>query len=187
MELSQETYTLLLDTPIWKKFRLGFINARGHVCEKCGKTLQYGLVVHHKVYRVGHKPWEYDYSDLQCLCINCHRILHEELAINGKRIQVLDDNGIRTHIPDELCCIHCGGSGFKEDLRHLLGGLCFWCFGTGIRFAHRYTKLEARRYGYRIYNQWVAYHESVPFGDAPKFEKGPEDVVKWLLSMNDKQ
>ncbi len=187
MDLMKESYYLLLDAPLWKTFRQEFVRSKGYTCEKCGRRLQHGLQVHHKVYRAGRKPWEYGYSDLQCLCVDCHRQLHTELFDAGRKIPVYDDEGNRSSIPDEACCRHCGGEGFVRDYSHLLGGICFWCFGTGMRFVHRYSKDEARRYSYRIYNQWLARQESIGREVTSERFTCAGDVERWLLSMNERQ
>jgi len=35
------------------------------------------LVVHHKVYKIGRKYWEYDDNDLITLCERCHKCEHQ--------------------------------------------------------------------------------------------------------------
>ncbi len=186
MDFSKETYSAFLDTPAWRKFRLEFIRKKGYRCEKCGKELKRGLQVHHKIYREGLKPWEYPSRDLQCLCVDCHHSLHLRLLSRGKRIPLVNGDGLdlRPFIKGEDLCRHCGGTGLIERYRNLLGGLCFHCFGTGIGGVHRYTKWEARRYGLKIYNDWLRYHESDAGRIGSDAFDSPEDVENWLLSMN---
>lgn len=187
MELNQDAYYALLDTKQWNDFRRKFIRDKGYRCEICGKIKKSGLQVHHIRYYAGRKPWDYSDDVLQCLCIDCHRKLHLELHDRGMKIPVLDDSGERIYPKDSECCQHCGGSGFKEDFSYLLGGICFYCFGTGLRFAHRYTPLEARYYSLRIYHQWLRHNElSEEDMENARFSSA-EDIEKWLLSMNDNQ
>lgn len=186
MDIMKDGYYALLDSPLWKEFRLGFIRRNGSVCVRCGGHRR-PLQVHHKRYYAGRKPWDYSDDDLECLCIDCHRKTHLELIDRGRKIPVYDSDENQMTIPDDQCCRYCGGSGFKEDFPYLLGGLCFHCFGTGIRFVHRYSPSEAIQYGRRIYNQWLAHHESSSGEvDSERFSC-PDDVTRWLLSMNDTQ
>lgn len=187
VELFKDTYYTLLDSRMWKDFRREFLQKRNFTCEKCGKLLKVGLQVHHKRYYAGRKPWEYGDEDLQCLCVDCHRQLHLELIDRGRRIPVYDSDENPYTVPDEQCCRYCGGSGFKEEFLYLLGGICFHCFGTGIRYIHKYSPDEARRYSYRIFNQWLKHHEGETGEvDSSRFES-PSDVERWLLSMNGRQ
>ncbi len=188
MELNKDSYYALLNSPLWKRFRLDVIKKKGYKCEKCGRVLKRGLCVHHRRYRAGKKPWEYPMSDLQRLCAKCHSETHINLLKRGKRILVWDSNGKETiDIPMEKRCKHCGGTGFKEDFQYLMGGLCFYCFGTGIRNIHYYSRLEARFYSYKIYNQWLAHHEDDEGNvDSEKFSSR-SNVEDWLLSINNLQ
>lgn len=174
----------MLETPAWRDFRRGFISRKGNICEKCGRVLKIGLQVHHKCYREECKPWEYADSDLMCLCADCHHALHKELIESGVSIPVYDKNGKRSKIPDELCCRRCGGTGFREEFSFIMGGLCLSCFGTGIAGMHHYTGFEARKYGLKIYHQWLAHHEDKLQHYSYLTFDSAKDVEKWLLSLN---
>lgn len=187
MDLMKESYYALLDTPTWKAFRLDYFRRKGNTCEICHRHLKRGLQVHHRRYFAERKPWEYSDADLQCLCTDCHRALHMDLVSRGKTIPVYDDVGNPFVVPDEACCRFCGGSGFKEEYPALLGGLCFRCFGSGLRYVHRYTRDEARRYSFKIYNQWLTRHEDQYGKVNSDLFKSAADVEHWLLSLNDKQ
>jgi len=80
-------YSELLKDPRWQRKRLEILSAADFTCEDCGdkeKTLH----VHHKIYKRGAKPWEYQDYDLQCLCADCH----ERTTAIGKRFDsVLSD------------------------------------------------------------------------------------------------
>lgn len=71
------SYAELLLDPRWQKKRLEVMGAAGFVCEHCGDD-QETLHVHHKAYRRGAKPWEYETHELMCLCHRCHGIWHEQ-------------------------------------------------------------------------------------------------------------
>ncbi len=73
--------------PEWQKKRLEVMESAKFVCEECGsadKTLN----VHHKLYVKGRKVWEYERSELRCLCEGCHERFHalkqELLSLIGK-------------------------------------------------------------------------------------------------------
>jgi len=71
------TYWGKLRDPRWQRRRLEVMSAAGFKCQCCGaedKTLN----VHHKLYRKGASPWEYESDELQCLCENCHADQHQE-------------------------------------------------------------------------------------------------------------
>jgi hypothetical protein len=75
-------YADLLKCYEWKEFREDYIEYRRNsdgasVCDDCGEDFKGTLHVHHKVYRLGVLPWEYDFSELRLLCPNCHDLLHE--------------------------------------------------------------------------------------------------------------
>jgi hypothetical protein len=68
----------LYKRPEWQKKRLEVMQASGFACSECfakDKTLN----VHHRFYKKGSKPWEYDTAELACLCETCHEIASEKL------------------------------------------------------------------------------------------------------------
>ena len=185
MDLPKNTYYSLLESPKWDEFRREIIKKRNYTCEICGKQMQRGLQVHHLRYYAGHKPWEYKDNLVQCLCVDCHRQLHEELAKKGERVPVYDSQGKRIQ-PSENTCYHCGGDGWLPDKADLLGGICLYCFGTGIRGYHRFTPFEARKYAQRMHNEWLnsmdKQHRSVDSG----MPYDTNDLENWILKINDK-
>jgi 5-methylcytosine-specific restriction endonuclease McrA len=61
--VASEEYRQLLRDPRWQRMRLKVMERDGFACKAClaeDKTLN----VHHKFYRRGAKPWEYDESSL---------------------------------------------------------------------------------------------------------------------------
>ncbi len=83
------------------------------------------LNVHHKCYRRGREPWEYDEKELITLCPDCHKELHELTEI-----PVLDE---KNRIISSLSkCDRCGGFGYIPEYKHIESGICFKCWGEGV-------------------------------------------------------
>jgi hypothetical protein len=61
--------------PRWQRRRLEVMQNAGFCCEGCGST-EKTLNVHHKFYRRGRDPWQYNDFELMCLCEDCHEIWH---------------------------------------------------------------------------------------------------------------
>ena len=71
------TYFEKLQDPRWQKKRLDAMQAADFACSCCGdksKTLH----VHHRQYFKGREPWDYEVSQLEVLCKDCHAITHTE-------------------------------------------------------------------------------------------------------------
>jgi hypothetical protein len=69
------TYSDLLRDPRWQRKRLEKLQEADWQCAKCfsrEKTLN----VHHKKYRHGAMPWEYEMKELEVLCEDCHESIH---------------------------------------------------------------------------------------------------------------
>lgn len=67
----RKTYSELLRSPLWQKKRLEVFERDNYTCQYCGSTTK-ELHVHHKTYKKGAKPWEYDNDSLITLCHDCH-------------------------------------------------------------------------------------------------------------------
>jgi hypothetical protein len=61
--------------PRWQRRRLEVMQNVGFCCEGCGSTTK-TLNVHHKFYRKGRDPWQYNDDELMCLCEDCHETWH---------------------------------------------------------------------------------------------------------------
>lgn len=73
--MAKPSYFELLKDPRWQRRRLEALSRADFQCENCeanDKTLH----VHHKLYRKGAKPWEYEDHELQALCEDCHAAEH---------------------------------------------------------------------------------------------------------------
>lgn len=73
----KSSYGALLRNPKWQKARLETMQRANFACEKCGDK-DSTLNVHHKNYKPGRNPWEYELSNFVCLCESCHEHIHEQ-------------------------------------------------------------------------------------------------------------
>jgi 5-methylcytosine-specific restriction endonuclease McrA len=66
-----KTYSEKLRDPRWQKKRLLILDRDEWCCQQCfdGDST---LHVHHRRYRTGAEPWEYEDADLVTLCETCH-------------------------------------------------------------------------------------------------------------------
>lgn len=74
-ERTMATYWEKLRDPRWQKKRLEVMSEAEFACTNCGDTKS-TLNVHHKLYRKGADPWEYETDELECLCEKCHEEKH---------------------------------------------------------------------------------------------------------------
>jgi hypothetical protein len=65
--------------PEWQKKRLEVMEAANFKCQCCGNTEQQ-LNVHHIDYDRDKKIWEYDLTELLCVCDSCHQLYHTNLS-----------------------------------------------------------------------------------------------------------
>lgn len=63
--------------PLWQKKRLEALEAALFTCNRCYDN-ETQLHVHHKRYVSGRKIWEYEVSELEVLCDECHAIAHDD-------------------------------------------------------------------------------------------------------------
>jgi len=61
---------------MWQKKRLEIMQRDEYSCVSCGDD-QKTLNVHHKTYRKGADPWEYEDDNFVTLCEECHKDMHE--------------------------------------------------------------------------------------------------------------
>jgi len=74
-KMAMQSYSELLLDPRWQRKRLEILGRDNFSCTSCGandKTLH----VHHKKYKKGSRPWEYESSELHTLCKDCHANNH---------------------------------------------------------------------------------------------------------------
>ncbi len=89
--MAEKTYGELLKDPRWQRKRLEILSRDEFTCLSCGDK-ESTLHVHHKHYRRGARPWEYDSAYLVTLCENCH----EAITVDSKAIsELINDYGPR--------------------------------------------------------------------------------------------
>lgn len=66
-------YFQKLRDPRWQRKRLDILERDGFQCQMCADKKE-ELQVHHKQYKRGKEPWEYDNNELEVLCSTCHFI-----------------------------------------------------------------------------------------------------------------
>lgn len=71
------SYSELLKSPLWQKKRLEVLESSGWKCHRCYNEKDQ-LHVHHRRYRKGAKPWEYDNESFSVLCESCHTDITRE-------------------------------------------------------------------------------------------------------------
>ena len=71
MEQKKTEYARDLKNPLWQKKKNMILERDNYTCQHCGATDR-TLHVHHKLYRKGVKPWQYDDAELLTLCEDCH-------------------------------------------------------------------------------------------------------------------
>ena len=69
-----QLYKDQLKDPRWDAFKKFVLIVRKRRCEICGS--KEGLQVHHPQYIAGRKAWEYTCNEVQVLCRDCHRKVH---------------------------------------------------------------------------------------------------------------
>ena len=73
--MATTSYSEKLRDPRWQKKRLEVLQSAQWQCEICSNG-ESPLQVHHKEYFSGRDIWDYDRSQLACLCSDCHDAHH---------------------------------------------------------------------------------------------------------------
>lgn len=68
-------YAQQIKRPEWQKKRLEVLELHDFTCQLCGAKEE-ELHVHHPFYTRGAMIWQYETSDLECLCHRCHKDVH---------------------------------------------------------------------------------------------------------------
>ena len=79
-------YSDKLKSPKWQRRRLEIMKRDKFKCKKCGDE-ETTLNVHHKIYKKGVEPWEYENSELVTLCEHCHIEIEELIDENKDGIE----------------------------------------------------------------------------------------------------
>lgn len=69
------SYFEKLRDPRWQKKRLEVLESAGWECESCNSTTK-TLHIHHKQYIKSREPWEYELTNFEALCEDCHHESH---------------------------------------------------------------------------------------------------------------
>ncbi|MFV0180320.1 hypothetical protein OBK28_12215 [Empedobacter falsenii] len=82
------------------------------------------LQVHHKCYRINYEIWDQPNEEYITLCNTCHKTVHTH-----QKIPFYDLN---KKITDWMTpCTRCNGSRYISQYKHIKGGVCFKCKGSG--------------------------------------------------------
>jgi len=93
-------YAQQIKHPLWQKKRLEVLEASGFECENCGDKEE-TLHVHHPFYRRGAMIWEYEKSELECLCNKCHKSAHaldEKIRLSLSKCSITDKEKVMGYI-----------------------------------------------------------------------------------------
>ena len=108
MQMAKMTYSEQLKHPNWQRKRLEMLSDANFECTNCGEK-EKTLHVHHKQYIKGRMAWEYENSQLDVLCEDCHESEHES-----------------RELLDELLAALSGKSGIDQ----LRGGAAGYLYGS---------------------------------------------------------
>lgn len=127
--MAKKSYFELLKDPRWQRRRLEILQRSDFECEGCCST-EKTLHVHHKIYRKGAMPWEYEDFELQALCEDCHASEHAQRESLNEAVALLGPHemdiliGFAEALAAQADCI------LKVRLRnaeHAIGvSACFW-------------------------------------------------------------
>ena len=74
--MSKQNYWEKLRDPRWQRKRLEIMDRDSFTCVSCGDN-DNTLNVHHKTYKKGSEPWEYNDENFITLCEDCHTSIHD--------------------------------------------------------------------------------------------------------------
>lgn len=97
-ELLFVTYAEKLQDPLWQEKRKEIIYLAECACESCNRKDR-PLQVHHKYYD-GREPWDYLWTELVCLCDECHKQTERALQESRKLMADLDWKDIIGFVED---------------------------------------------------------------------------------------
>lgn len=80
--MAKTTYSEKLKDPRWQKKRIDILGRDNLTCQLCSDTTT-ELQVHHKSYKWGNEPWEYEDDNFITLCKHCHKVVE---SFKGKRL-----------------------------------------------------------------------------------------------------
>jgi hypothetical protein len=89
------SYSERLKSPHWQRRRLEILSRANFRCEMCEST-EKTLHVHHKLYRKGAMPWEYEDHELQALCADCHENTEHWRGLLSAAVARIDTHDLET-------------------------------------------------------------------------------------------
>jgi hypothetical protein len=92
-QMAKLTFAEQIKHPNWQRKRLEVMEDAGFECESCG-TNEVTLNVHHKRYIKGRMYWDYERTDLSCLCEDCHKQEHASRELLDRLISEAGSGGM---------------------------------------------------------------------------------------------
>lgn len=116
------TYQQQIKDPRWQKKRLEVLELNSFTCVNCGSDDK-ELHVHHPLYRRGAMIWEYEATELQSLCNECHKQEHALDEKIRKALSVCREKGRVLGYIEALNSNHYGGKTTLESYEECEGAL----------------------------------------------------------------
>lgn len=76
MQMARMSYAEQLKHPNWQRKRLEVLEHHGFSCVVCSNK-EKTLHVHHKQYIKGRMAWDYELSNFEAMCEDCHKTTHD--------------------------------------------------------------------------------------------------------------
>ena len=92
--MSEPWAAIFYNSPAWKRTRKAYGNSVFWVCERCGEP---GKIIHHRVWltrrNINNPAITLSWSNLECLCQECHNSEHFPVTPATREGFAFDDNG----------------------------------------------------------------------------------------------
>jgi hypothetical protein len=86
------------------------------------------LQIHHTLYYWNRLPWQYNKSELNILCGQCHEEVHRLQEVYTYKDETRQQRKITP------VCPKCYGEGYIDAYKHRDNGICYDCGGAGVLF-----------------------------------------------------
>ena len=116
--MSKQTYFEKLKDPRWQRKRLEIMERDDFTCVSCGNK-EKTLNVHHKTYRKGAEPWDYEDENFVTYCVDCHGEIHSEKDFLMMNIDTL----WRLKLIDDMACFCEDEQIYMSQLLALIGAM----------------------------------------------------------------
>ena len=131
-------YAEKLRHPLWQKKRLEILSRDEFCCTLCGDH-ETELHIHHKEYKRGSEPWEYEDSVLQTLCKHCHALVENLKTFSCTPLVVAKNNIDESGELVAISCIHSIHDGRRSA--------SFFYYSSSSNTFFEITMLSAETYG----------------------------------------